>query len=128
MRSIVNRGGRAAAELQVFLTLLLVCGAGSLFAQTPKPAELAAAAQTPVEKASQGKTLYSFRAENLELKTALAVFARANNLNIVPDEDVTGQITVDVHELSLNRMMTALLEAHDFNWTEEDGLIRVRAV
>src|SRR6266542_5994186 len=126
MRSMVNRGGRAAAELQLYL--LLVCGAGSVFAQTPKPAELAAAAPTPVEKVSQGKTLYSFRAEGLELKTALAVFARANNLNLVPDENVTVQITVHVHELPLNRMMTALLEAHDFNWTEEDGLIRVRAV
>src|SRR5947208_3146356 len=30
--------------------------------------------------ASDNKTLYSFRADNIELKTALALFARANNL------------------------------------------------
>src|SRR5258707_1165352 len=63
------------------------------------------APKSPVESASEGKTLYSFRAENVELKTALALFARANNLNIVPDQDVTGEVTVDVHELPLTKML-----------------------
>jgi hypothetical protein len=34
--------------------------------------------------AAQNKTLYSFRAEGAELKAALAMFARANKLNIRP--------------------------------------------
>jgi MSHA biogenesis protein MshL len=55
------------------------------------------------------------------------VFARANALNIVPDHDVIGTVTLDVVDLSLERIMQALLEAHDFTWTVEDGLIRVRA-
>src|SRR5204862_356081 len=71
-------------------------------------------------------TLYSFHAENLEMKSALAIFARANNLNIVPDLDVTGAVTLDVRGLPLERLMQALLEAHDLGWTEEGGLIRVR--
>ncbi|HVR36587.1 MAG TPA: secretin N-terminal domain-containing protein, partial [Methylomirabilota bacterium] len=86
-----------------------------------------AASVSPVERAAQGRTLYSFRAENLELKMALATFARANNLNIVPDQDVTGQVTLDVRDLPLDRIMTALLEAHDYSWQEQDGLIRIRA-
>jgi MSHA type pilus biogenesis protein MshL len=76
--------------------------------------------------AARDKKLYSFRAEATELKTALATFARANRLNIVPDHDVTGLVTVDVFDLPLERMLQALLEAHDVSWTEEDGLIRVR--
>src|ERR1051326_3236070 len=56
----------------------------------------------------------------------LAVFAQANGLNIVPDEDVTGQVTLDVRDLPLEKMMQALMESHDFAWTEEEGLIRVR--
>ena len=76
--------------------------------------------------AARNKTLYSFRAEGTELKTALAMFARANKLNIVPDQDVTGMVTLDVFDLPLERLMQALLEAHDVSWTEEDGLIRVR--
>ena len=55
------------------------------------------------------------------------MFARANKLNIVPDPDVSGAVTLDVQDLPLDRMMQALLEAHDFAWSEEDGLIRVRS-
>jgi hypothetical protein len=80
-----------------------------------------------VDAQIQGRKLYSFRAADLELKAALALFARANGLNIVPDHDVTGQVTLDVQDLPLERLMQALLEAHDFSWSTEDGLIRVRA-
>ena len=74
------------------------------------------------------KRLYSFRGENLEMKTALALFARANNLNIVPDLDVSGQVTLDIANLSLERMLQAFLEAHDYSWTVQEGLIRVHSV
>jgi hypothetical protein len=74
------------------------------------------------------KQLYSFRADNLELKDALALFARANNLNIVPDRDVTGTVTLDVRNLPLETVLQALLEANDVSWTESGGLIRVRAI
>ena len=90
---------------------------------TPAPA----ATETPgPEKQVAEKTLYNFSADNLELKAALAMFARANNLNIVPDNDVTGTVTLDVRGLPLDQIMRALLEAHDCAWTEEGGLIRVR--
>src|SRR5205823_8862438 len=57
----------------------------------------------------------------------ISIFARANNLNIVPDDDVTGQVTLDLQNLSLKKMMQALLEAHDFTWEDQEGLIRVHA-
>jgi MSHA type pilus biogenesis protein MshL len=82
--------------------------------------------QPAAPAAAKDKKLYSFRAENLELKAALALFARANDLNIVPDLDATGTITLDVRELPLEKMLQALLEANDLSWTEDDGLIRVR--
>src|SRR5204863_8740559 len=91
------------------------------------PADGKGPANAALEAAPRKRTLFSFRADNLELKTGLALFARANNLNIVPDQDVTGQLTVDIHELALDQMMQALLEAHDFSWTETNGWIRVRA-
>ena len=55
--------------------------------------------QPAAPAAAKDKKLYSFRAENLELKAALALFARANELNIVPDLDATGTITLDVRRL-----------------------------
>ena len=83
------------------------------------------APSSPVVQDAGEKTLYSFQADGLELRTALASFAHANGLNIVPDNDVTGTITVDVRDLPLDVMMRALLEASDCTWTREGGLIRV---
>lgn len=73
------------------------------------------------------KRLFSFQAVDLDLKAALALFAKANHLNIVPDREVTGLVTVDLHELPLQQVMRAMLEAYDYWWVEEEGLIRVRA-
>jgi MSHA type pilus biogenesis protein MshL len=80
----------------------------------------------PAPETTGGKTLYSFQASDLELKSALAQFARANNLNLVPDNDVTGTVTLDVRDLPLEQMMRALLEASDCSWHQDGGLIRIR--
>jgi MSHA biogenesis protein MshL len=80
------------------------------------------------EKVAPGQTLYTFRAEDLEMKQALALFARANKLNIVPDLEVSGRVTVELNDLPLAQVMQALLDAHGYTWTEERGLIRVRAI
>lgn len=100
--------------------------------ETPAPApRVVTAPPAPppsVPPAVREKKLYQFRAENMDIKAALAVFARANQLNIVPDQDVTGQVTLDVTDLPLERMLQALLEASDYSWEERDGLIRVRAM
>ena len=86
----------------------------------------AAAANRDLETRLGGKRLYRFKADDLDLKTALAMLAHDNNLNIVPDNDVSGTVTLDVHDLPLELMMRALLEASDCSWREEAGLIRVR--
>lgn len=97
---------------------------------TPAPGPEPAAsthADASLRQNAQGKTLYSFRANNLELKASLALFARANGLNVVPDPDVTGSVTLDVQDLPLEQMMEALLEANDYSWTLKNGLIRIRS-
>jgi MSHA type pilus biogenesis protein MshL len=92
----------------------------------PAPPPNAAPARTnQFESATKGKTLYNFHAADLDLKAALAAFARANNLNIVPDNDVSGSVTLDLRDLPLPQVMRALLEAADCTWQEEDGLIRI---
>ncbi|MGB9603172.1 MAG: hypothetical protein ACPMAG_10325, partial [Limisphaerales bacterium] len=48
-----------------------------------------------IASSTSAAPLYSFRAENLEMKQALALFARTYDLNIVPDLDITGEVTVD---------------------------------
>jgi MSHA biogenesis protein MshL len=85
------------------------------------------AASQPVEDETKNKTLYGFQATDLDLRAALATFAKANNLNIIPDNDIAGTVTMDVRDLPLSAMMRALLEASDCTWNEKNGLIRVHA-
>lgn len=96
----------------------------------PPPPAAAPAAPAPAiasfSPRTQDKRVFSFRAEKLELKAALAAFARLNGLNIIPDREVSGEITLEVQDLPLDQMMNALLEANGCVWTEEMGLIRVR--
>src|SRR5205823_5771899 len=78
-----------------------------------QPATNAPPAEPPLTDQTQGKMLYAFTATDLDLRTALATFARANGLNIVPDNNIAGTVTVDVRDLPLEQMMRALLEASD---------------
>jgi MSHA type pilus biogenesis protein MshL len=93
----------------------------------PAPVVILANPPPPMDLQTTNKTVYKFEATDLDLRAALATFAKANNLNIVPDNDVTGTVTVDVRDLPLSAMMSALLDASDCTWTESNGLIRVHA-
>lgn len=70
--------------------------------------------------------LFSFKAVNVELQQALATFAEANNLNIIPDQDIVGSITVSFKNLPLDLAMDALIDAHGYYFTKKGNLIRVR--
>src|ERR1043166_8930935 len=59
-------------------------------------------------------TLFSFRADKVPIKEALALFARANHLNIVPDLDIQGDVTVEFQDLPLDVAMQALLDASGY--------------
>ncbi|MBK8477547.1 MAG: secretin N-terminal domain-containing protein [Opitutaceae bacterium] len=71
-------------------------------------------------------TLFSFRADAVPIKQALALFARANNLNIVPDLDVEGEVTVEFRDLPLDFAMQALLDANGYYFVQDGRLLRVR--
>jgi len=71
---------------------------------------------------------YSFTAKGLPVVDALALFARLNQLNIVPDPEVSGTVTVDFRGLSLDKAMEAILESLGAYAEEDGGLIRVRGM
>ena len=74
-----------------------------------------------------GKT-YSFSAKALDLKDALALFARNFELNIVPDGEIAGSITVDFKNLTLDKAMDALLDTFGYYAEYDHGLIRVKGI
>lgn len=100
-------------------------------ASTPAAADTAA----PAAAASQEvvtttatfapRSTFSFHAEGVPIKQALSLFAHANGLNIVPDLDVEGEVTVDFTDLPLDLAMDALLEANGYYFTQQGRLIRI---
>lgn len=112
--------------IRLTCTLAALTLAHSLSAQdTAQPVPdmpLAPAALVPEVLA----TTFSFRAEGVPIKQALAIFARANNLNIVPDLDIEGDVTVEFNNLPLDLAMRSLLEANGYYFVKDKGLLRVR--
>jgi MSHA type pilus biogenesis protein MshL len=109
--------------------LLIVTGLLGIIA-TAKAQDSAATKSTSSTMSAAGvaepSALFSFSADNLPIKQALVLFARANNLNIVPDLDIEGEVTVDFRDLPLDLAMSALLEANGYYFTCEGRLLRVR--
>jgi MSHA biogenesis protein MshL len=103
--------------------VLLAAGFGAQARVSAEPASVAVAALP----AAVPSTLFGFRAENVPIKEALALFARANHLTIVPDLDVDGAITVDFHDLPLDLALSALLDANGYYCVQEGNLLRVRS-
>lgn len=71
--------------------------------------------------------LYSFKAHDIPLRDALGLLARAHDLNIVADPDISGQVSVDFQNVPLSRAFDILLSSLGYTWVEEKGVIRVLA-
>jgi MSHA type pilus biogenesis protein MshL len=71
--------------------------------------------------------LYSFVINNLPVKEGLRMFARAYDLNIMSDEDVTGVLDVEFRDMPLEKALSFMLGSLDYYWEENDGVIRVRS-
>ena len=77
-------------------------------------------------ESSNGDGLFSFNAVDIEMKRALSLFAESNGLNIIPDQDISGTITVAFKNLPLDLAMEAIIDAHGYYFTKKGALIRVR--
>lgn len=75
---------------------------------------------------SDDNVLYSFVAQNIEIKDALQIFSRAYGLNIVSDSDVNGVISVEFNDLRLDQAMSAMLSSLGLHWDKKDNLIEVK--
>jgi len=94
-------------------------------ALTPEKSLAESAAEARTSPPGDGN-LYSFSAKDLDIKDALALFARSNELNIVPDPDVTGSVSVEFRNLPIEKSMEAILSAFGYYAEVSGGLIRVR--
>lgn len=124
----MNTHTNPSAWAILLLASVMLCRASAQDSATPaEPAAPAAGAAPVVASAVVPATLFSFRAEGVPIKQALALFARANNLNIVPDLDVEGDVTVEFRDLPLDLAMQALLDANGYYFVQDGRLLRVKS-
>lgn len=74
----------------------------------------------------QVESRYSFHAVGVPVADALRLFARDNDLNLVLDRQLVGELTIDFNDLPLKQALDAMLDAHDYSWEISRGLIRIR--
>ena len=72
------------------------------------------------------KPHYNFHAVGVPIADALRLFARDNELNLVLDRGLQGELTIDFTDLPLELALDALLDAHGYGWQMDGRLIRIR--
>jgi len=79
-----------------------------------------------VEKMEEREKRYSLAVNDMELRKVLFMFAEElPEYNVVIDPDVTGRVTVDLKELSLDNVLTILLEPLGLEYVLEDDILRI---
>lgn len=71
-----------------------------------------------------GKT-YSFKATDVDIHEALKKFAATNKLQILVDQEVTGEINTDFKNQTLNKALELLLGSTPFYWHWDKGILKV---
>ncbi len=75
----------------------------------------------------EAEVLYSFMINNMPVRDGLRLFARAYDLNIAVDPDVTGVLDVEFRDVSLEKALSLMLSSLDYYWQINDGVIRIRS-
>ena len=71
--------------------------------------------------------LFSFVANDLSVGEAARLFGRMNNLNIVVEDGVTGNVNVDLKDLPFTDIMESILSSHGYYWERRGNIVYVRS-
>lgn len=69
---------------------------------------------------------YTFRTRGISVDQALALFARANGLNVIAEPGLEGTLSVDFENVPLERAFELMLGSLGYAWEIQDKVIRVR--
>lgn len=81
----------------------------------------------PVVPAVASEPLFTFAADDLPLERALELFGEAYGLNLVVDEEITGEVNVEFSNLPFAEAMSALLDSRGYYFDRRGNLIHVRS-
>ena len=71
--------------------------------------------------------LFSFFAKDMPLRQAVNIFARSYNINVIMDEEIKGNVSVEFHDLPFAQAMKAMLGSLGYYWHYESGLLQVKS-
>jgi type IV pilus assembly protein PilQ len=69
--------------------------------------------------------LVSIFARDADLRVLLATLAKENRLNIIPSQEVTGLVSVTLHDKPVLQALDAILRVHGYTWQQIDNIIYV---
>ena len=69
--------------------------------------------------------LVSIFARDADLRLLLATLAKENRLNIIPSQEVTGLVSVTLHDKPVLQALDAILRVHGYTWQQIDNIIYV---
>ena len=72
------------------------------------------------------ETIISLDFQNTKLSNAVRMLASKDNLNLIMGEDVKGEVTVSLKEVSLETALDAILHVNNYEWFLQDNIIVVQ--
>ena len=79
-----------------------------------------------VEEVKERERFYSLSVTDMELRNVIFILSRElPEYNLVVDPDVTGRVTVDFKDLSLDKVFAVLLDPLNLEYTIEENILRV---
>ncbi len=76
-------------------------------------------------KIEGANNLISIFARDADLRTLLATIAQENRLNIIPSQEVTGTVSVTLHDKPVLQALDAILRIQGYSWQQLDNIIYV---
>lgn len=71
-------------------------------------------------------SLGSFNSKNIAIAELLRQVSKERSINLVVDPSVTTQVTLQLHDISLNQLLNLLVRAYDLECSQIGGVIYVR--
>ena len=84
-------------------------------------------ASAPEIKAAGKANLYDLDASGTELKFVLEALARRSGTNIVVSPGITGEVTAQLRQVSIDSILEFLSKAQGFNWEKSDDTYLITA-
>jgi type IV pilus assembly protein PilQ len=121
----------------ILLTLLVYFNQPFVFSQVKPPAKgrsaqsAAAASSSAASKGQMGKldaasqTIDILEFKEVDIKDVLRQLAKQYDLNIIFSESVSGLVTVQLKNVTIDEALDAIISINGFVYTKKDGVIKV---